>query len=299
MTDRRSLLMLATVYAFSRTWAREAHGIRLGVVTGIGNDADAAIARVRRLGFPTCFLSLSDVASEIAPRLKDALARYSVEATALESLGPGQMVWDLVRGPSTIGFVPPATRQARIDHLRRTSDLAAALGIPYVQTHCGFIPEVETDPLYEGAVAALRAIAKHCKANQQEFLMETGQETPVTLLRAIQDAGLDNIGVGLDTANLILYGKGNPVDALDVLGKYIRSVHAKDGLFPTNPRQLGREVPIGTGRVDFVRVISRLSELGYAGAISIEREISGPRQEADIGQAKTFLENIINNGAAV
>lgn len=299
MINRRSLLMLATASGVSRAWAPESHGIRLGVVTGIGGDADAAIARVRRLGFPTCFLSLRDVGSEIAPRLKDALARYSVEATALESLGPGQMVWDLVRGPSTIGLVPPQTRQARIDHLCRTSDLAAALGIPYVQTHGGFIPEIETDALYKGAVEAVGAVAKHCKANRQEFLLETGQESPVTLLRAIQDTGLDNVGVGLDTANLILYGKGNPVDALDVLGKYVRSVHAKDGLFPTNPRQLGKEVSIGTGRVDFGRVISRLIELGYAGAISIEREISGPRQEADIRQAKTFLENIINKAAKV
>jgi len=128
--------------------------------------------------------------------------------------------------------------------------------------------------------------------------METGQETPVTLLRAIQDTGLGNIGVGLDTANLILYGKGNPVDALDVLGRYIRSIHAKDGLFPTNPRQLGLEVPIGKGRVDFVRVISRLIELRYTGAISIEREISGPQQEADIRQAKILLENIINKTSA-
>src|ERR1039458_6149709 len=223
MISRRSLLMLATASGVSRAWAPESHGIQLGVVTGIGGDTDAAIARVRRLGFPTCFLSTGDIRPELAPQLRDALARYSVQATALESLGPGQMVWDLVRGPVTIGLVPPATRHGRIDHLRRTSDLAAAVGIPYVQTHTGFIPEIETDPLYEGAVAAIRGVASHCKTNRQEFLMETGQETPVTLLRAIQDSGLDKVGVGLDTANLILYGKGNPVDALDVLGKYIRS----------------------------------------------------------------------------
>ncbi len=128
--------------------------------------------------------------------------------------------------------------------------------------------------------------------------METGQETPVTVLRVIQDSGMDNIGVGLDTANLILYGKGNPVDALDVLGTHVRSVHAKDGLFPTNPRKLGAEVAIGKGRVDFVRVISRLVELGYSGALSIEREISGPKQEADILEAKNFLEKIIDKTAA-
>ncbi len=109
---------------------------------------------------------------------------------------------------------------------------------------------------------------------------------------------MDNIGVGLDTANLILYGKGNPVDALDVLGTHVRSVHAKDGLFPTNPRKLGAEVAIGKGRVDFVRVISRLVELGYSGALSIEREISGPKQEADILEAKNFVEKIIDKTAA-
>lgn len=290
--------MLAAASAVPRAWARESHRMRLGVVIGIGNDPDASIARVQRLGFPTCFLSVGDIYPEMATRLRQTLARYSVEATALESLGPGRMVWDFVHGPSTIGLVPPATRQARVDHLRRASDLAATIGIPYLQTHCGFIPEVETDPQYEGTLAAIKAIASHCKGNRQEFLMETGQETPVTVLRVIQDAGLDNIGVGLDTANLILYGKGNPVDALDVFGKYVRSVHAKDGLFPTNPRKLGTEVAIGAGRVDFVRVISRLVELGYAGAMSIEREISGPEQEADIRKAKTFLEKIINQTAA-
>lgn len=110
-------------------------------------------------------------------------------------------------------------------------------GFRTCRRNCGFILEVETDPLYEGAVAAVKAIASHCKANHQGFLMETGQETPVTVLRVTQDTGLDNVGVGLDTAKLILYGKGNRVDALDVLGKYLRSVHAKDGLFPTSPRQ--------------------------------------------------------------
>ncbi len=298
MISRRNLLVLAASAGVARAWTRETHRLPLGVVVGIGNDPDASIARVKRLGFPTCFLSLGDIHPEIAPRVKDALARHSVQATALESLGPGRMVWDLVQGPSTIGLVPPGTRQARVDHLRRTSDLAAAIGIPYVQTHCGFIPEIDYDPLYEGALNAIKTVASHCKANRQEFLMETGQETPVTVLRVIRDSGMDNIGVGLDTANLILYGKGNPVDALDVFGKYVRSVHAKDGLFPTDPRKLGAEVAIGKGRVDFARVISRLVELGYAGAISIEREISGPQQEADILEAKRFLENIIDKTAA-
>jgi sugar phosphate isomerase/epimerase len=136
-------------------------------------------------------------------------------------------------------------------------------------------------------------VVSHCQANGQLFLYETGQETPVTLLRAIQDVGLDNQGVNLDTANLILYGKGNPVDALDVIGNHVRGIHAKDGFYPTDPRHLGKEVPIGQGKADFPRVIKRLKELGYRGPITIEREISGPQQIEDIRKAKVYLEKLI------
>jgi sugar phosphate isomerase/epimerase len=105
-------------------------------------------------------------------------------------------------------------------------------------------PRKSHDPVYKDSVAALREVCGHCKSNGQIFLYETGQESPITLLRTIQDVGLDNQFVNLDTANLILYGKGNPVDAMDVIGNLVRGLHAKDGLFPTNPRELGREVPM-------------------------------------------------------
>ncbi len=213
--------------------------------------------------------------------------------TAVETLGPGEMVWDFLRGPATIGLVPERTRRARMDAMKQASDFAKILDIPAIQTHVGFIPENPSEPKYEEAVTAIREVAAHAKANGQWFLCETGQETPVTLLRAITDIGLDNVGVGLDTANLILYGKGNPVDALDVLGKLVRSVHAKDGFFPTDPRRLGREVPIGEGKVDFPRVIRGLRRLGYTGAITIERETSGPQQIEEVRNAVTYLEKII------
>jgi sugar phosphate isomerase/epimerase len=105
--------------------------------------------------------------------------------------------------------------------------------------------------------------------------------------------GLDNLGVNFDCANLILYGKANPVDALDLLGPYVLGVHAKDGLYPTDPNRLGEEVPIGKGRVDFPRFIQRLKDAGYRGPITIEREISGPAQADDIRASKTYLEKLI------
>jgi sugar phosphate isomerase/epimerase len=201
--------------------------------------------------------------------------------------------WDFLRGPATIGLVPPATRTARIDALRQVSDFARLLGINQVQTHCGFIPEDPADHLYAETVEAIRTVASHCKENGQYFLMETGQETPTTVSRTIQDVALPNLAVGLDTANLILYGKANPVDAVDILGPHIRSVHAKDGRWPTDPRKLGEEVLIGKGLVDFRAVFTRLYRLGYSGAITIERETSGPQQIEDVRQEKIYLERIV------
>ena len=103
--------------------------------------------------------------------------------------------------------------------------------------------------------------------------METGQETPTTMSRAIPDVDMPNLGVGFDTANLLLYGNANPVDAIDILGPHVRSVHAKDGRWPTDPYKFGEEVPIGKGLVNFREVFTKLHRLGYTGAISIEREI--------------------------
>jgi sugar phosphate isomerase/epimerase len=84
------------------------------------------------------------------------------------------------------------------------------------------------------------------------------------------------------------------VDALGVIGKYVRDVHAKDGCYPTDGRTLGREMPLGEGLVNFPALIKGLQALGYDGAITIEREISGEQQIADIMKAKALLENCIN-----
>ena len=122
------------------------------------------------------------------------------------------------------------------------------------------------------------------------FCLETGQETPVTLLRCLLDVGTGNMGVNLDPANLLMYGKANPVDAVDVLGAHIKTVHAKDGEYPTDPYKLGVEKPLGEGRVDFPRLIAKLKGIGYGGPLIIEREISGEQQIRDIVRAKEMLE---------
>jgi L-ribulose-5-phosphate 3-epimerase len=260
---------------------------------------ETAIARVKELGMSNCFLGLDDWIGRFnaadARRLSALLEKYGITATCVEIVGPGRLIWDsFLDGPSTIGLVPVVTRAARVDALKQASDFAKRLGVHQVQTLCGFLPESPGDPLYQEAVLAIRDVAVHCAANGQDFLMETGLETPTTLSRAILDINQPNLGVGLDTANLITYGKANPVDAIEIIGRHVRSVHAKDGMWPVNPMHPGREVLIGTGRADFLQVFTKLEKLGYTGAITIEREAtSGPQQMEDIKHEKVYLERIL------
>ncbi|HXR37509.1 MAG TPA: sugar phosphate isomerase/epimerase family protein [Terracidiphilus sp.] len=271
--------------------------MEVGLLVSPFGAPEATFRRVHDMGFSNCFLSLDSYLNgftqEIANQFGELLARYSLVATTVEVVGPPPLEWNFLRGPSTIGLVPPSTRAARIDALRQASDFAKLLGIPQVQSHCGFIPEDPADPLYPGTVEAIRTVAQHCQSNGQYFLMETGQETPTTMSRMIRDVTMPNLAVGLDTANLILYGKANPVDAVDIVGPHVRSVHAKDGRWPTDPSQLGEEVLIGKGLVDFRQVFTKLHRLGYTGAITIERETSGPQQIEDVRQEKIYLEKIL------
>jgi L-ribulose-5-phosphate 3-epimerase len=267
--------------------------MRLGLIIGIGKDPESAIKKVHDLGVPTCQVGVGAFGPEMVKRLRDALDHYGIEATSVVVGFPGPEVYDFYQGPETIGFVPRQWRAARIEASKKASDFAKQLGIPAIQGHCGFIPENPNEPLYKEVVEAVREVAGYARRNGQSLRYETGQETPITMLRAIQDVGLDNQGVNFDCANLIMYGKANPVDALDVIGKYVQGVHAKDGLWPTNPKELGEEVPIGKGKVDFPRVIQKLRALNYQGAITIEREISGPQQMEDIRREKAYLEALI------
>ena len=132
------------------------------------------------------------------------------------------------------------------------------------------------------------------KARGQYFLFETGQETPVTVLRAIQDIGTGNLGINLDTANLILYGMANTLDALDVFGPYVMNTHIKDGFYPTDGHKLGCQCPVGDGKANLPAVVRKLTELGYTGPLVIEREITGEQQIRDILYAKAYLLNNCN-----
>ncbi|MFW6066205.1 MAG: sugar phosphate isomerase/epimerase family protein, partial [Planctomycetota bacterium] len=240
--------------------------LEIGVLVRLTDSPEEQLAKVTDLGLRSCQVSSwqpSDWTDETADALRAAADESGITISTFWAGYSGPKVWNFTEGPRTIGLVPQQYRRQRVEELKAAADFAARCGAPSITTHVGFIPEDPAGPVFEPTVAAVAEVARRCDDLGLGFWFETGQETPVTLLRAIHRAGCGNLGVNLDTANLILYGKANPVDALDVLGDYVRDVHAKDGLYPTDPDSLGTETPLGEGKVDFTAFVAKLKRLGY------------------------------------
>lgn len=272
--------------------------MKIGTMVYLTSEAElrTKFEQLLEFGFDNCqFGSWNphDWTDENADMVNRLTAEYNVTISAFWCGWEGPMVWDFYEGQTTLGLVPPEYREMRIKNLCDGGDFAKKLGVCDVITHMGFIPENPNDPNFASFCAAVRIVAEHLKANGQNLLFETGQETPVTMLRCFETVGTDNLAVNLDTANLILYGRANPVDALDVFGKYVRNIHAKDGFYPTNGHNLGEEVRIGDGKVDFRTLFVKLREIGYNSYVTIEREISGDQQNADIAYSRDYLNEII------
>lgn len=262
---------------------------------------DEAFAKMVANGFTCCqFISWDPTlwTEEEREHILAAVKKHNVTITAFWCGWTGPVAWNFYEGQETLGLVPVAYRHQRMNEILAGAKFAKSLGLDTVITHAGFLPENPYDPNYSGLLVCLRKIAETLKADGQDFLFETGQETPVTLLRTIEDIGLDNVGINLDTANVILYGKANPLDALEVFGKYVRGVHCKDGLYPTNGRELGMEVKIGEGKANLRGCIKKLHELGYTGTLTIEREIEGAQQDIDILASKELLEGYVKEAEA-
>lgn len=270
----------------------------VGTMVGynVGVDLKEKFLKCQELGINSCQVNIWNTAiftsDEHAEIIKNAIAETGMTISSLWAGWSGPCEWNFTAGPDTIGLVPAAYRHIRLNEMKNASDFAQKIGVDKVVTHVGFIPENSSDPEFNGLVVALRHLCNYMKAKGQFFLFETGQETPTTLLRTIQAVGTGNLGINLDTANVILYGRGNPVDALDVFGKYVMDTHIKDGFFPTDGMYLGRECRAGDGKANIPTVVKKLiSEYGYEGPFTIEREISGDQQTADIIHAKKLIED--------
>lgn len=268
--------------------------MKIGVMLPVRPDTDLQkeMEKMRELSLQCCQLSIWDptlFSDELAAQINAATAATGITVSTLWCGYSGPVEWNFTYGPLTAGLVPPAWRGLREKELLAGSAFAQKIGVTQMATHVGFLPENCFDPDFRGTVGVLRHLCRVMAERGQTFLFETGQETPVTVLRAIEEIGLDNVGINFDTANLMLYGKGNSADAVLVFGRYIRDTHIKDGFYPTGGSELGREAPAGEGLADLPLVLKRLKAVGYSGPFIIEREISGPQQIEDICRARDLL----------
>ena len=183
----------------------------------------------------------------------------------------------------------------RVEYLREVARFVTDLGITDMLIHAGFVSNNPFSLEYKHMVSVLTPLAEYCRNIGVNLLLEMGGESPITMKRLIEDTGCDNVYVNLDTANVIMYGYGNPVDAVHTLGKLIRSVHIKDGVPPTDTKVLGAEKDFCEGFVDFPRVLRGLAGIGFGGPFIIEREIPDGRQDEMLPKTRDKLDEMIKS----
>jgi L-ribulose-5-phosphate 3-epimerase len=191
----------------------------------------------------------------------------------------------------TGGLVPDSTWEENWENIQETAALAQRMGLRLVTFHAGFLPEDETGPEYEKLQHRIRLVADLFASKEIELAFETGQETAGKLAEFLEKLGRSHVGVNFDPANMILYDKGNPVDALRTLRPWVKQCHVKDANRTRSPGTWGDEVVVGTGQVDWEAFFSVLQETQFAGDLCIERE-AGEERILDIIAARLMVEKL-------
>jgi sugar phosphate isomerase/epimerase len=267
----------------------------LGVFASIDAGLGVKLEVAQELGVPTIQLHAPQERTrtpEQAGRFLERLESIGIRITAVFGGFAGESYADIPTVTRTVGLVPPGTRAERTREMKEIADFARLLGVDVVALHLGFVPHDGGDARYREVLAVTRDICDHCRAQRQALHLETGQEPADTLVRFIGDVERDNLFINFDPANMILYGSGEPIEALQKVGRWVRSVHCKDGKWAAHPGQeWGSEVPLGEGDVGMERYLRTLDAIGYHGPLTIEREIpqDPERQKVEIGRALGLL----------
>jgi sugar phosphate isomerase/epimerase len=266
-------------------------GVFTSVDAGLGVRLDVA----QELAIPTVQIHAPHQQTRTATAAAEFLKKCTaagITLTAVFGGFDGESYADIPTTVRTVGLVPRETRAARLAEMTEISDFAKLLGCDTVALHIGFVPAERQGADYKDLLNCTRDLLDHVAGNGQRLNLETGQESADHLLEFIHDVARDNLSINFDPANMILYGSGEPIEALRKVGKYVRSVHCKDGKWAKNPgKEWGQEVPLGAGDVGMENYLRTLKEIGYDGPLTIEREIpqEPDRQKAEIGHAIKLL----------
>jgi sugar phosphate isomerase/epimerase len=249
----------------------------IGVMFRAGGDPRETVREMKTLGVRAGQLGVPgglDLTGQ-AEKWAAALSEEDFTVVTVFCSYIGETYTDVPTVQRTVGFIPPSTRDERERRTKEVSRFAAAIGVKSIGCHIGFVPPDTTDPDYQAVLGMVRRICDHAAEYGQIFCLETGQEPADTLLNFFRDVDRTNLGINFDPANMILYGTGDPIQALGVLAPHIVSVHCKDGEWPPKdvPGALGTEKPLGQGAVGIPQFIGKLRQIGYGGILAIEREV--------------------------
>jgi L-ribulose-5-phosphate 3-epimerase len=212
-----------------------------------------------------------------------ALARAGIRVVSgmMEPVGEDYSTPETIK--ETGGLRPDRHWEANLAVARKSTACALAFGVELVTFHAGFLVE---EPAAERAklIDRIRAVCDVFASARVRVGLETGQETADGLLHALREIARPRLAVNFDPANMILYGMGDPIDALRKLWPHVRQVHVKDAKPAVKKGDWGVEVPVGTGDVDWDRFFGVLRDRGAVVNAAIERE-AGERRVEDVRTA--------------
>jgi sugar phosphate isomerase/epimerase len=271
-------------------------GVFTSLDAGLGVHLDVA----QELNIPSVQIHAPHPGSRDEAKAREFLemcAGAGITITAVFGGFEGESYADIPTTARTVGLVPESTRAGRVAEMKEISDFTRLLGCATVALHIGFVPPDKSSASYRSLIDATRDLLDHVARNNQQLNLETGQESADHLLEFIDDVARDNLFINFDPANMILYGTGDPIDALKKVGHLVRSVHCKDAKWAApaeRGKSWGQEVPLGDGDVNIETYLRTLKEIGYTGPLTIEREIpqDRDRQKTDVGHAVRLLESL-------
>ena len=263
-----------------------------GIFTSIRGGLGAGLEAVERLGVTTVQLHAPAADWRTPSRCRETRQQFAdagITVTVVFVGFPDDDYTTVERVKQSVGLVPAHDRPRRLAETLAIADYARELGVDAIGMHLGFVPPDLADPARSQVVEVTRQVCDHCRGNGQRFHLETGQESADELQHFIHEVNRDNLAVNFDPANMILYGAGEPLAALDLVGPWVRSVHCKDATRARAPGQPWyADAPLGSGDVDFEAFLRRLHRLGYEGPLTVEREYS-PDQAGDLEAALRLL----------
>jgi len=251
------------------------------------------IAKLQQTGVRRVQLALDPLRDEPAvwgntPALLQE-AGFEIVSGMFGCVGEDYSTLDSIR--VTGGFAPDATWETNWQNIQATAGLASRLGLKLVTFHAGFLPHESSDPNFVKLKQRLVQTADTFHAHGISLGLETGQETADVLSEFLRQLAKPNLGVNFDPANMLLYDKGNPIEALRQLGPWIRQVHIKDARRTRVAGTWGEEVVAGAGEVDWAAFFAALAQVGFQGNLCIERE-AGDQRIADIRSARELIERL-------